>query len=87
MPGNNAFVEKPEQYMRIIRIFQRDQSSLVARNFLATMSIDTRLNLAAADLIQFTAWDSNVKEQRQEMLAALARKVWQIHEDSNEEVK
>lgn len=38
----------------------------------------TSLNRAAADLVQFDKWYSAAIERRQEMLAALARKVWGI---------
>ena len=39
---------------------------------------NTRLNRAVADLIQFECWNSQTIEKRQEMLTALARKVWGI---------
>lgn len=35
----------------------------------------TSLNRAVANLVQFDKWDSATNERRQEMLAALARKV------------
>lgn len=38
----------------------------------------TSLNRAVADLVQFDKWNSAAIERRQEMLAALARKVWGI---------
>lgn len=38
----------------------------------------TSLNRTVADLAQLDKWDSAAIERRQEMLAALARKVWGI---------
>ena len=39
---------------------------------------NTRLNHAVEELIQFTSWGSRSIVRRQEMLAALARKVWDM---------
>ena len=64
------------------------QSSFLLTKSLAEkpqVGINTQLNRAVADLIQFDRWDSKTIEQRQEMLTKLARKVWDIPVDSNEE--
>ena len=50
------------------------------------VGLDTRLNRAVADLIQFECWNSQMIEKRQEMLTALARKVWGISTTSKDGV-
>jgi len=40
------------------------------------VGVNTKLNRAVQDLLQFDHWDSATILERQEMLAKLARKVW-----------
>ena len=57
------------------------QSSFLLTKSLAEkphVGVDTQLNRAAADLIRFECWNSQKIVQRQEMLTALARKVWDM---------
>ena len=42
------------------------------------VGVNAQLNRAVADLIPFESWNSSTIEQRQEMLAKLARKVCDI---------
>lgn len=48
------------------------------------VGVDTQLNRAVAGLLQFDACDSAAIQKRQEMLAALARRVWDMPADSHE---
>jgi hypothetical protein len=57
------------------------QSSFLLTKSLAEkpqVGVDTQLNRAVAELIQFDKWDSSTIEQRQQMLVTLARKVWDM---------
>lgn len=63
------------------------QSSFLLTKSLAEkpqVGVNTQLNRAVEDLIQFDKWDSGTIEKRQEMLTKLARKVWDMPEDSRE---
>ncbi len=48
------------------------------------VGVNTQLNRAVKDLIQFDKWGSGTIEKRQEMLTVLARKVWDMPTDSKE---
>ena len=70
--SNGSYFEKMPGYR---------QSSFLLTKSLAEkphIGINTQLNRAVADLIQFACWDSQSIMKRQEMLTALARKVWNI---------
>ncbi len=72
--SNGSFAEKIPGYR---------QSSFLLTKSLAErpqVGIDTQLNRAVQDLIQFDKWDSSAIERRQEMMAKLARRVWEIPE-------
>jgi hypothetical protein len=78
--SNGSFDEKVPGYR---------QSAFLLTKSLAEkpqVGADTQLNRAVADLIQFKTWDSNAIVQRQEMLAKLARKVWDMPEGKEEAV-
>lgn len=63
------------------------QSSFLLTKSLAEkphVGADTQLNRAVADLVQFGNWNSQTIAQRQEMLTALARKVWNMPTTSKE---
>lgn len=51
------------------------------------VGVNTQLNRAVAELIQFDKWDSTTIEQRQQMLATLARKVWDMPGNAKEEIQ
>ena len=70
--SNNSYAEKKSGYR---------QSSFLLTNSLAEkpqVGANTQLNRGVADLIQFECWNSQTIEQRQNMLTALARKVWDM---------
>ena len=48
------------------------------------VGVNTQLNRAVQELIQFDKWDSAAIEKREEMMAKLARKVWEMPERSRE---
>ena len=48
------------------------------------VGVNTQLNRAVADLIQFEFWNSQTIVERQEMLTALARRVWDIPSGTKE---
>jgi len=78
--SNGSFDEKAPGYR---------QSAFLLTKSLAEkpqVGADTQLNRAVADLIQFKTWDSNAIVQRQEMLAKLARKVWDMPQGKEEAV-
>lgn len=57
------------------------QSSFLLTKSLAEkphVGVNTQLNRAVADLVQFDCWNSQSIDQRQELLTALARKVWDM---------
>ncbi|MBW2020328.1 MAG: DUF262 domain-containing protein [Deltaproteobacteria bacterium] len=63
------------------------QSSFLLTKSLAEkpqVGANTQLNRAVAELIQFQNWNSKAIEQRQDMLASLAFKVWDMPPDSKE---
>jgi len=77
--SNGSFIEKAPGYR---------QSAFLLTKSLAEkpqVRVDTQLNRAVADLIQFIAWDSSAIDQRQVMLSKLARKVWDMPE-RNEDI-
>jgi len=68
--SNGSFAEKLPGYR---------QSAFLLTKSLAEkpqVGINTQLNRAVEELIQFDNWDSTAIQRRQEMLANLARKVW-----------
>jgi hypothetical protein len=70
--SNGAYAEKAPGYR---------QSSFLLTKSLAQrpqVGANTQLNRAVAELIQFDEWNSSTIEQRQQMLAKLARKVWDM---------
>ena len=76
--SNGTYTEKVPGYR---------QSSFLLTKSLAEMpqvGANTQLNRAVADLIQFEDWTSDTITQRQEMLTALARKVWNMPTVSKE---
>jgi len=68
--SNGSFGEKKAGYAQSSFLLTK---SLVER---PQVGVDTRLNRAVADLIQFETWGSVAIERRQQMLAGLARRVW-----------
>jgi len=57
------------------------QSTLLLTRSLAEkpqVGINTQLNRAVQELLQFDTWNSKAIQKRQEMLAKLARKVWDM---------
>lgn len=74
--SNGSFVHKMPGY--------KESKFLLTKSIVEKpqVGIDTQLNRAVADLIQFSEWNSKAIEKRQEMLAMLARKVWDMPEDS-----
>jgi len=92
--GNLALLEEPLNESAGNRSFEEKSAAYAESQFLLTKSLvrkpeygqDTRLTRAVRDLIQFDYWDSKTIEQRQEMLATLARQVWNMPEvDEDEE--
>ena len=78
--SNGSYVDKMPGY--------RQSSFLLTKSLVEKpkVGVDTQLNRAVADLVQFTIWNSTAIKQRQEMLAALARKVWDVPTESKEAV-
>ena len=73
--SNGKYAEKVPGYR---------QSSFLLTKSLAEkphVGVNTQLNRAVVDLVQFDYWNSQTIDQRQEMLTALARKVWNIPMD------
>ena len=76
--SNGSFAEKLPGYR---------QSTFLLTKSLAEkpqVGVNTQLNRAVQQLIQFDKWDSAAIERRQEMLATLARKVWDMPERAKE---
>lgn len=70
--SNAGFAEKSPGYK---------QSTFLLTKSLAEkphVGVNTQLNRAVVDLIQFTEWNSQTIEQRQDMLVKLAQKVWEM---------
>ncbi len=70
--SNGSYAEKVPGYK---------QSTFLLTKSLAEkpqVGVNTQLNRAVQDLIQFDKWDSASIQTRQEMLAKLARKVWNM---------
>lgn len=72
--SNGAYSEKADGF--------RQSSFLLTKSLVEKphVGVNTELNRAVNDLIQFDQWDSASIEQRQEMLGKLARKVWNMPE-------
>ncbi len=70
--SNNPFSDKRKGYSQS-HIYLT--ASLVIKT---TVGVDTQINRATQDLIQFEEWNSASILKRQEMLGQLARKVWEI---------
>lgn len=79
--SNGSFDEKAPGYRQSAFLLTK---SLVEKPSVGT---NTQLNRAVEDLIQFDRWDSKAIEKRQEMLTALARKVWDMPTDFEEAVE
>lgn len=76
--SNASFSEKAPGYR---------QSAFLLTKSLAEkpqVGVNTQLNRAVAELIPFDKWNSSTIEQRQEMLARIARKVWDMPEGKEE---
>lgn len=70
--SNGSFAEKMPGYKQSTFLLTK---SLVEK---PQVGVNTQLNRAVKDLLQFTEWNSKDIEERQEMLGALARKVWDM---------
>jgi methionine aminopeptidase len=70
--SNNPFVEKKEGYLQSQFLLTK---SLINK---PKVGVNTQLNRAVDELIQFEEWNSETIELRQQMLVDLARKVWEI---------
>jgi hypothetical protein len=76
--SNASFAEKQPGYK---------QSTFLITKSLAEkpqVGVNTQLNRAVHELIEFETWDSAAILKRQEMLAKLARKVWDMPEKKEE---
>ena len=78
--SNGSFDEKAPGY--------RQAAFLLTKSLTENPQVgaNTQVNGAVADLIQFKTWDSNAIVQRQEMLAKLARKVWDMPQGEEEAI-
>jgi len=76
--SNGSFAEKLPGY--------RQSSFLLTRSLAVKVQVgvSTQLNRAVQELIQFDKWNSSAIEKRQDMMARLARKVWEIPERKEE---
>ena len=76
--SNDSYADKLPGY--------RQSSFLLTRSLAEKPHVgaNTQLNRAVADLIEFESWNSRTIAQRQEMLTALARKVWNMPTASKE---
>lgn len=70
--SNGSYAEKLPGYRQSAFLLTR---SLVEK---PQVGVNTQLNRAVAGLLQFDAWDSAAIQKRQEMLATLARRVWDM---------
>jgi hypothetical protein len=70
--SNDDFAKKAPGY--------RQSSFLLTKSLVEKpkVGVNTRLNRAVKDLLMFEVWDSNAIEERQRMLAKLARQVWNM---------
>jgi hypothetical protein len=73
--SNGNLAEKAPGYRQSTLLLTR---SLVEK---PQVGVNTQLNRAVEDLIQFDTWSSSSIERRGEMLVELARKVWNISEN------
>ena len=76
--SNGGYTDKVPGY--------RQSSFLLTRSLAEKphVGVNTQLNRAVADLIRFECWNSQTIAQRQEMLTAPARKVWDIPSGTRE---
>lgn len=72
--SNASFAEKASGYRQSAFLLTE---SLVEK---PQVGVNTQLNRAVADLVQFENWSSSTIDQRQEMLTKLARRVWNVPE-------
>ena len=70
--SNGSYTEKVPGYRQSFFLLTK---SLAEK---PQVGVDTQLNRAVADLIQFECWNSQTIVERQQMLTALARKVWDM---------
>ena len=88
--GNLVLLEKTINTSISNSDFSTKRPNYAQSKFLLTKSIaekpkvgiNTQLNKAVEELIQFNEWDSAAITQRQQMLHGLARRIWQIPVDS-----
>jgi len=78
---NGSFKDKASGYKQSSFLLTK---SLVEK---PQVGVNTQLNRAVAELIQFGRWNSAAIQKRQEMLAKLARKVWAMPEAEGETVR
>lgn len=78
--SNGPFEKKRDGYMQSSFLLTK---SLVSK---PQVGIDTQLNRAVSELIQFETWKSTDIEQRQAMIGKLARKVWEMPDRSFEPI-
>jgi hypothetical protein len=84
--GNLTLLEKTINASISRNPFEKKKNGYLESKFLLTTSlvrkpqvgVNTQLNRAVDELIQFEEWNSETIELRQQMLADLARKVWEI---------
>ena len=79
--SNGSYTDKVRGY--------RQSSFLLTKSLTEKphVGVNTQLNRAVVDLIQFESWNSEAITERQEMLTALARKVWDIPSATKEETE
>lgn len=75
---NGSLADKAPGYRQSTFLLTR---SLVEK---PQVGVNTQLNRAVQELVQFDTWDSAAIQKRQEMLAKLARKVWGMPERAQE---
>ncbi|BAB75878.1 DUF262 domain-containing protein [Anabaena sp. FACHB-709] len=84
--GNLTLIEKPINTSIKNKIFEVKKNAYQKSKFLITKSIvepvnvglNTAIDRAVKDLGTFNEWNSTAIERRQEMLAQLAKKVWDV---------
>lgn len=78
--SNGNYAEKSNGY--------RNSAFLLTKSLVEKphVGVNTELNRAVSDLVQFDRWTSAAIEQRQETLGRLARKVWDVPEQRLEVV-
>ena len=70
--GNEGYAKKASGY--------KESGFLLTKSLVEKphVGVNTQLNRAVEDLIQFNSWDSSSIDKRQGMLASLARRVWDV---------